>query len=81
MKVEIHKEGSAQPGLPGHTSPPLSPSVGGREGWQAGVSLEGMRVVWDLDWSHLGQQRTLGPEGLSEPGSIGDCWAPSPVGK
>lgn len=77
----MHKEGPAQPGLPGHTSPPLSPSVEGREGWQAGVSLERTRVVWDLDGSHLGQQGTLGPEGLNEPGSIGDGWAPSPGGK
>lgn len=81
MKVETHTEAPAQPGLPGHTSPPLSPSVEGREGWQAGVSLERTRVVWDLDWSHLGQQGTLGPEGLNEPGSIGDGWAPSPGGK
>lgn len=64
-------------GPAGHTFPPLSPSVRGREGWQAGVSLR-----WDRagDWtgSHSGAMRTLGPEGLSEPGSIGDCWAPSP---
>ena len=62
VKVETHTEAPAQPGLPGHTSPPLSPSVEGREGWQAGVSLERTRVVWDLDGSHLGQQGTLGPE-------------------
>lgn len=34
--MEIHKEGRAQLGLPGHMSPPSPPSVEIRAGWQAG---------------------------------------------
>lgn len=82
VKVEIHKQGSAWPGLPGHMSPPTSPHWwDSREGWQAGGESRGGGVVWGQDCSSLGQQGILGPEGLSKPGSLGECWAPSPSGK
>lgn len=58
--------------------PPIDESG---ERWQAGgeSGRDGGSVGSGL--SYLGQHGTRGPEGLTQPGPIGECWAPSPGDK
>lgn len=68
---------AARAHVPSLVPPRMRPERGGR----LEASLEGTGVVWGQGWSYLGTHGTRGPEGLTQPGPIGECWAPSPGDK